>query len=125
MVGMGTVGADPKGDTFEVVCDNNKTYTLVSNGNGEFTAAHDINSNATLVPVSFGEFTGTLTYPDGTQQTFTDPPAAKGQSAKGAKNLVNCTFSFTEESDGSDPEFPAGSTFTGSGTALVRITPSK
>lgn len=125
VIGMGTAGADPKGDTFDVVCDNGKTYTLVTNGNGEFTAAHDVNSNAVLVPVSFGEFTGTITFPDGTQVTFTDPPVSKGQSAKNAKNLVNCTFSFTEVSDGSDPEFPAGATFTGTGSALVRITPSK
>lgn len=57
--------------------------------------------------------------------TFTEPGAGKGRSAKGRKDLVSCTFSFTEPSDGSDPEFPAGSTFTGTGTVVVKITPGK
>lgn len=38
---------------------------------------------------------------------------------------MNCTFTFTEVGGGSDPEFPAGLSFTGSGSVLVKITPSK
>lgn len=111
-------------DTFEVVCDNNVTYTLESNGNGEFTSARDVHSNAVLVPVSFGEFTGTITYPDRTVETFTEPASSKGQSAKGLKNAVSCSFTFTFESDGSDG-LPAGTTFEGGGTAIVKVTPSR
>jgi len=49
--------------------------------------------------------------------TFTEPASTKGQSAKGVKNPVRCTFEFTEQSD--------GFTFTGSGSVVVRITPSR
>lgn len=123
---VGTAGADPKGDTFDINCDNGKTYSIVTNGNGEFTAAHDANSNASIVPVSFGPFTGTVTDADGNVvDSFTEPGSSKGQSAKGVKNPVTCSFSFTEVSDGTDPDFPAGFTFAGSGTAVVRITPSR
>ncbi|HUR19018.1 MAG TPA: hypothetical protein VMZ51_08830 [Acidimicrobiales bacterium] len=123
----GAAGADPsKGETFPVTCDNGHSYVAVSNGNGLFTPAHDTASNATFVPVSFGAFTATVTDADGNVvASFTDPGESKGQSAKGVKDPVNCTFSFTEVSDGSDPDFPAGYTFTGSGSAVVRITPSR
>lgn len=126
----GTASADPVNakDSFvtDLVCDNGQTYTVVVNGNGDFTPAHDINSNATLVPVAFGDFTGTITDADGNVvDTFTEPGAGKGQSAKGGKNLVTCALSFTEVSDGTDPEFPAGFSFTGTGTVVVKITPSK
>lgn len=124
---MGTAGADPtKGEVFPISCDNGKSYEVVSNGNGDFTPAHDVGSNATLVPVSFGAFTGTITDGNGNVvETFNEPAESKGQSAKGLKNAVTCTFSFSEVSDGSHPDFPLGYTFTGSGSAVVRITPSR
>jgi len=123
---MGTAGADPKGNVFPITCDNGQSYDVAVNGNGEFSPAHDTASNATLVPVSFGPFTGTVRDLDGNVvESFTEPGASKGQSAKGLKNAVTCSFSFTEVSDGSDPGFPAGYTFSGSGTAVVRITPNR
>ncbi len=126
----GTASADPvnaKGSfVTDLVCDNSQTYTVVVNGNGNFTPAHDIDSNATLIPVAFGPFSGTIRDAQGNLvDTFTEPGTSKGQSAKGGKDLVTCTFTFTETSDGTDPEFPAGFTFTGTGTVLVKITPSK
>lgn len=42
---------------------------------------------------------------------------SKGQSAKRATNLVECTFSFTFEEE--------GETFTGTGTVVAKITPSR
>lgn len=125
----GTAAADPTNAknafTVPLNCANGQTYQVVVNGNGEFTPAHDINSTATLVPVSFGPFSGTISDAQGNVvDSFTEPGSSKGQSAKGKKNLVNCTFTFTEVGDGSDPEFPAGFSFTGSGSVLVKITPS-
>lgn len=110
----------------ELTCDNGRTYQVVVNGNGEFTPAHDTASNAVLIPVSFGPFTGTIRDNNGdVVETFTEPGSSKGQSAKGVKNPVTCTFNFTETSDGSDPDFPAGYTFTGSGSVVVKITPQR
>ena len=120
-------GADPKaGETFALVCDNGTTYQATSNGNGEFTPAHDLGGTGVFVPVSFGTFSGTIRNAQGqVVDSFTEPGTSKGQSAKGLSNPVTCTFSFSEVSDGSDPEFPAGFTFSGSGSATVRLAPGK
>ena len=119
----GIAGADPtRGEAVPLVCDNGQTYLVAVNGNGEFTPGHDTESTTTFVPVSFGTFTGTLRDPSGNVvETFSEPGASKGRSAKGVKDPVTCTFSFTEVSDGSDPHFPAGYTFSGSGSVVVRI----
>ena len=120
-------GADPSGgETFPLVCNNGTTYQATSNGNGEFTPAHDLGGTGVFVPVSFGTFSGTIRNAQGqVVDSFTEPGTSKGQSAKGLSNPVTCTFSFTEVSDGSDPEFPAGYTFSGTGSAVVRLTPGR
>lgn len=121
----GTAGADPHGETFPLECSNGHTYEASANGNGLFTPAHDNGGTSVFVPVSFGPFTGTVRDAQGhVVDTFTEPGSDKGQSAKGLKDPVTCTFTFTEVSDGSDPQFPAGYTFSGSGSAVVRVTPS-
>lgn len=126
----GTAAADPPADeteTIELECDNGETYTVVvAPGNGSFTPAFDTDSTATLIPVAFGEFSGEVRDADGNViEEFDEPGESKGQSAKGLKNPVTCSFTFTEVSDGSDPEFPEGFSFTGSGTVVVRITPGR
>jgi hypothetical protein len=125
----GSATADPKGgDTFTLNCDNGRTYTVATpKGQGEFTPAFNTEGTGVLVPVSFGNFSGVVRNAQGQiVETFSEPGTqSKGQSTKGLKNPVTCTFTFTEVSDGSDPEFPAGYTFTGSGTVVVRITPSR
>ena len=126
----GTAGADPVNapraqDPFTVTCGN-RSYEVVTNGNGEFTPAHDINGTSMLIPVNFGPFTGTIRDADGNEvDSFTEEGTTKRHAAKNSKDLVECTFSFSEVSDGSDPEFPAGYTFTGEGTVTGRITPAR
>jgi hypothetical protein len=116
----GTAGADPvnakKAQVItEVTCVDGQSFDIVTNGNGAFTAAHDLNSTATIIPFAFGEFSGTLTDPDGNVvDSFTDPPVAKKPAAH--HDQLECAFSFSE----TDPE---GFTFTGSGTAFVKIVP--
>lgn len=78
--------ADPKGETFPLVCDDGNTYQVTTNGNGEFTPAHDADSTRTFVPLAFGEFTGTVTDAQGNVvDSFSEPGVAKGQSGKNAK----------------------------------------
>lgn len=122
----GPAGADPKSDeTIPVECDNGQSYEVVVNGNGHFTPAHIVGDLGTFVPVAFGEFTGTVTSSTGeVLATFTEPAVAKGQSGKN-RDLFNCTYSFVEVSDGSDPEFPAGSVFTGGGSVTGFLTPAR
>ena len=47
----------------------------------------------------------------------------KGQSAKNKGDILECTFSFTEVSDGSDPEFPEGFTLFAEGEVRGFATP--
>jgi hypothetical protein len=101
-------------------CDNGKTYDVEFTGNGEFTPARDVNSNTVLVPVAF-DFTGTITDADGNVVDSFTEASTKGSGKQ--KVDATCTFNISEVSDGSDPEFPAGFTFTGSGIVDVKITP--
>jgi hypothetical protein len=110
--------ADPtKGGEFDLRCGS-ATYPVVVAGNGEWTPAHDTSSTRVFVPTSFGSFSGVVTDENGhVVDSFTEPGfTQKGSGARDAKaDVIYCTFTFSEVSDGSDPEFPEGYTFTGSG----------
>ena len=101
----------------ELTCGTTHYELNVVGGHGEFTAAQDANSNAVFHPVAFGDFHGTVFDADGNLvEEFTEEQdSRKGQSGKNKADVQECTFSFTEVSDGSDPEFPAGYTFVGEG----------
>ncbi len=121
-------GADPvnapEATRVPITCDNGHTYDAVVNGNGDFTPAHDVNSNAILVPLSFGEFNGTVTDADGNVvDSFTDPASAKGKaSKKQRKTQTTCSYTFGETFE--DPELGT-LTFSGTGTVVGFVTPSR
>jgi hypothetical protein len=111
--------ADPSGgDQIQLTCGS-ATYDVVSSkGDGDWTPVHDTRSTRVFVPTSFGSFTGTIFDTEGNPvDTFSDPgPTFKGSGARDAKaDVISCTFEFDEVSDGSDPEFPAGYRFVGTG----------
>ena len=123
----GTAVADPKGETFELMCANGKTYTVVTPpGNGDWTPAHDVNSNTVLVPVAFGEFTGTISQGGKEIVTFTEEGETKGSGKQ--RNTTSCSYAFTESftltADEAEAEgLPGAGTydFEGGGTVLVQI----
>ncbi|MEJ7584942.1 MAG: hypothetical protein WKF43_12880, partial [Acidimicrobiales bacterium] len=90
----GAAAADPvnaKNAFFvELECENGQTHEVVVNGNGDYTPAHILGSTGVLVPFAFGEFTGTVTFPDGTTETFTEPGSSKAAASR-QRGLVNCT----------------------------------
>lgn len=103
----------------QVACDNGHTYNVVANGNGQFTPAHDLDSNAVLIPVAFGETTFTVTDSSGTVvATETQPPVSKGSSASNPAATTSCSFSGSAV----DPE--TGDTFAISGTVVGFVTPA-
>lgn len=109
-------GAAPVRETVPLVCDNGKTYTAEVNGNGNFTPARDVASNTVLVPLAFGDFSGTVTDSEGNVvDEFSDPGIAKGQSGKNAKNTITCTFEFNETftEEGETYTFSGGGSVTG------------
>lgn len=130
MAWAGPAGADPvnagNAEVIPLDCDGT-SYEVVVNGNGQFTPGHDVDSNAVLVPVAFGPFTGVVTDADGkVVDTFTEEGGSKGQSAKRG-DFTTCTFTFTFTNTGPTEEdgIPPGGTFTGTGTVDVRITPAR
>jgi hypothetical protein len=117
---------DPRsGDApFELTCGNT-TYMVVTNGNGEWTPAHDIDSNKVFVPHWFGVFHGEIHDAEGVLVDSFDDGPAEAQGSGKQKNDISCTFSFHEVSDGSDPEFPEGYTFDGSGSVTGQVSGKK
>lgn len=119
LAGAAPAVADPSGgDQIHLTCGS-ATYDVVSSkGDGDWTPVHDVRSTRVFIPTSFGSFTGTITDANGdVVDTFTDPgPSIKGSGTRDAKaDIISCTYTFSDVSDGSDPEFPAGYTFTGTG----------
>ena len=108
---VGTAGADPKGFPVQLHCGGT-TYDAVTAGNGEFTPAHDLESNTVFIPLAFGEFSGTLTHVESGQvvDSFVDPATTeKGSAQPRGRTVMECTFTFvdeftaTEEDDGLIP----------------------
>ena len=122
--GVGAAGADPQGGVTELTCDGT-SYEVVVAGNGNWTPAHDTDSNVVFVPTWFGDFHGTVLDPEGNvvEEFVDEGDFPKGQSAKHKGDILECTFRFTEVSDGSDPEFPEGFTFIGEGEVRGFATP--
>ena len=117
---VATAQADPKrGDMFDLVCGGT-TYQVVTTGNGDYTPAHDVHSNLTFIPHAFAAFHGVIRDDEGAiVDEFVEDASTQGSGKQ--KNDVSCTFSFHEVSDGSDPEFPEGYTFDGTGSVTGQI----
>jgi hypothetical protein len=69
------------------------TYTAVVNGNGNFTPAHDVNSNTVLIPTSFGEFVGTI----GGVVVDVEAPVAKGSAVPANGRVQECNYTLEFE----------------------------
>ncbi len=108
----------PGGAPFDLVCGGT-TYQVVTMGNGEFTPAHDVHGRLVFIPHAFGVFHGEVHNGQVLVDSFDEPGSTQGSGKQ--KNDVACTFSFHDVSDGSDPEFPAGYTFDGSGSVTGQI----
>ena len=119
----GTAGA-ASSLTINLTCGTT-TDAVTGNGNGQWTSVRSTTSTRVYIPVSFGAFTGTVRDANGTiVEQFTDPGGqVKGKNGTGVSNTTTCSYAFSEVSDGSDPDFPAGFTFEGSGDVTLLWTP--
>ncbi|MDP9226141.1 MAG: hypothetical protein M3P18_20340 [Actinomycetota bacterium] len=93
------------------------TYQGVVNGGGAWGPAHDLNSNAILIPVAFGVETGVFTDPGGTAHPFTNPARTKGSSTPNGAPLINCSYHVALS-------FPDGSSVVVDGTVTGFVTPA-
>jgi hypothetical protein len=109
-----TAGADPtnakNSQQLQAVCGT-QTYTVVVNGNGEFTPAHLIGSSSVFIPTAF-DITFTFTPTGGSTMTETDTSA----KAAPLQNTIDCEIPFQSFSS------PFG-TFTIEGTVTGFLTP--
>lgn len=116
LVGFGgTAMADPGEAVATLTCGSTTSEIALGDGRGEFTPAHDANSNRVFVPSGFGDFHGEIYNAQG---VLVDSFSEEGEAVKGSgkqKGAVECTYRFDDVSDGSDPEFPAGYRFVGEG----------
>jgi hypothetical protein len=116
--GTAAVAAPTGGDAGTLTCEGGiETSFAVAPGNGNWTPAFPGTSH-TFVPTAFNGFHGTVYDAEGNVvDEFDDPSGSvKGRGARDAKaDVVSCSFTFTELSDGSDPEFPVGYSFVGTG----------
>jgi hypothetical protein len=111
--GSAAVAAPPDVETFMLTCGN-QTYEVWGNGNGEWTPVHEASSHRTFVPHSFTYFHGEVRDENGELvDSFDEPGEVQGSGKQ--KNDMSCTYTFSGVSDGSDPEFPEGYTFEGTG----------
>lgn len=104
----------PNAFPITIVCPSG-TYEAVVNGNGSFTAAHSTTTNQVLIPIAFGEFTATITDPQGNTTMVIQPPMAKGSSNPRNGAVEECVYYV-------NVTFPGG-TFVGSGSVTGFVTP--
>ena len=123
--GVVAAGADPKAGVTHLSCDHGASYEVVVAGHGNWTPAHDSNSNTVFVPTWFGDFHGTVRDADGNvlEDFVEEGDVPKGQSAKNKGDILECRVGSAEYAMGADPEFPEGFTFTGVGEVRVFATP--
>ncbi len=101
-------------------CNNGQTYGAVTNGGGNtsrqvFAPAHDLNSTAVLIPISFGEATFSEHINGVLVDQETQPPARKGNARVPANTMgVSCDYSFSQTQ--TDPNTGDVFRFSGSGT---------
>jgi hypothetical protein len=120
-VAVQTATADPSharnSAPITITCGNT-VYNGVVNGNGDWSPAHDLNSNSILIPVSFGPETDVFTDPTGAMSTTISPAKSKGSAAPKGATPINCSYHLGFS-------FPDGSSFTADGTVTGFITPAK
>ncbi|MGN6189311.1 MAG: hypothetical protein ACTHOE_10450 [Conexibacter sp.] len=121
-VAAGTASAAPtnapNAQTVTLDCSQAGTFEVVVNGSGAWSPGHDLNSNAILIPVSFGAETTVVRDAEGNVvDESTRPAMTKGQGKARAshRNPIACTYtlSFTEDGNtitvsGSVTGFAAG-----------------
>jgi hypothetical protein len=118
---MSPAAADPTGSPRSTVIHltcGGEEFQAVVNGEGAWSPALDLGSNAVLIPVSFGEAHFTLTDAGGgVLEEGTDPPRSKGASQNAD---LDCTY--TGSGTFEDPELGLV-TFTFSGDVSGFKTP--
>jgi hypothetical protein len=80
-------------------------------GDADWTPA--FMGHSTFLPVAFGTVTGTFTAPNGTVDTFTEPPRVQNANKGGNHPRLTCTFAGSGSED--------GGTFVVSGTVIAVV----
>jgi hypothetical protein len=90
---VGTASADPLKRVPVTLDCGSGPIDAVTNGNGEFTPAHDVASTGVFVPLQFGTVTDVFTDAEGNTTTTTEPPSPpKGSADPAGRAILDCTF---------------------------------
>jgi hypothetical protein len=109
--------ASPQSFRQTITCEDGNVYQTTGVGEGLWSPAHDLTTNAVLTPVLFGEITFTFVKDDGTVQVDVMPAQSHGPGAVNAKDAVSCDYL-------SVFGVPGG-TVTVTGTLSVVVTPRR
>jgi hypothetical protein len=91
----------PNATVVTLDCGGAGTFDVVINGNGEWSPGHLLAGNGVVVPLAFGEQTGTVRDQEGNVvDQFTEPATTKGRARANGRARVTCTFSATFEDEG-------------------------
>jgi len=119
-IAVSAATADPTGAKnpapVTIVCGHS-TYDAVANGNGNWTPAHDLNSNRVFVPVTFGPETDVFTPVGGPPETTVSPARAKGSASPNGQPQINCSYTVGPIT------IPGVGTFEAFGTVAGFVTP--
>ena len=101
-IGVGTAAADPTGPVTELTCEGT-TYETVVAGNGNWTPAHDSDSNVMFIPTWFGDFHGTVLDAQG---NVVDDFVEEGDSPRAKVPRGRVTFSSARSASSRCPTAP-------------------
>jgi hypothetical protein len=100
----GTASAAP-GEQVELDCGTDGTFTVLTNGNGQFTPGRLVGGGA-VIPVAFSNQHATFTDSEGNVFEDFPPDVVKGNGHPGKnKDLITCDFSLTFEDEGGSGSF--------------------
>jgi hypothetical protein len=112
---VGAAQADPKGDPFTLVCDNDETYAITTPpAEADWTPGLISDGTSVIRPVAFGVITFTATFPGEEPATETQPAMTKPGRIPPNRELITCEFNETF-SEG-------GGTFTATGSVTGFLT---
>ncbi|HWC22231.1 MAG TPA: hypothetical protein VG502_08045 [Flexivirga sp.] len=108
----------PNSFPITLMCDDGSSYQVVSNGNGNWTPAHDLNGQTVLIPLAFGMQTFTVYDASGNiidQESV--PPSTKTAVNANKQATKSCTFSGSQTA-------PDGTRFEINGSVIAFATPN-
>ena len=105
-LGLATTGSAAQAEQVELDCGADGTFTVLTNGNGQFTPGRLVGGGGALIPVAFSDQHATFTDNEGNVFEDFPPDVVKGNGHPGKNHdLITCDFSITFEDENGSGSF--------------------